>query len=104
VTQSGFIRISSNPKIFQPVRTPLEALALLADITDLSGHHFWEDRVNLCRSRHIESARIVGYHQATDAHLLAIALEHDGMLATFDRAIPGLAAPLLRGRVEVIDG
>ena len=104
VIQSGFVRISSNPKIFQPARVPVEALALLADITELPGHHFWEDRIDLCRSRHVESARIVSYHQVTDAHLLAIALEHGGMLATFDRALPGLASPSLRGRVRVIDG
>ena len=104
VTQSGFVRISSNPKIFQPARAPVEALQLLAKITDLPGHHFWEDRIDLCRSGHVESARIVAYRQVTDAHLLAIALDHDGMLATFDRAIPGLASPSLRERVHVIDG
>ena len=104
VTQSGFVRISSNPRVFQPARTPTEALALLADITDLPGHRFWEDRIDLSHNRHLDRARIVGYRQVTDAHLLAIALDHDGMLATFDRAIPGLAQPALRERVAVIDG
>lgn len=104
VTQSGFVRISSNPKIFQPARTPMEALALLTDISELAGHHFWEDQIDLCHSQYVEPARIVGYRQVTDAHLLAIALKYGGLLATFDRAIPGLASPMLRDRVQVIDG
>jgi len=104
VTQSGFVRVSSNPRVFQPARTPAEALALLVDITRLPGHCFWTDSTKLCRSTHLDSTRIVDYRQVTDAHLLAIALDHDGRLATFDRAIAGLAPPSLRDRLTILSG
>ena len=104
VTRSGFVRISSNPRVFQPARAPSDAVILLADITALPGHHFWADRIDLCRTPHVEIARVVGYRQVTDAHLLAMALDHGGMLATFDQAIPGLASSSLRDHVYVIDG
>lgn len=102
VTQSGFVRISSNPKVFQQARTPTQALALLGQITGLPGHEFWEDRTDLCHSPHLAASRIIRYDQVTDAHLLAIALDHGGILATFDRGIPGLAPTPRRNRIVVI--
>jgi hypothetical protein len=36
---------------------------------------------------------IYSYRQITDAHLLAVALRHDGQLATFDRGVCNLLPP-----------
>ena len=35
----------------------------------------------------IDSARTLGHRQVTDAYLLALAVEHRGCFATFDRRI-----------------
>src|SRR2546425_13108367 len=69
VTQSGFIRVSSNRRVIPEAKTPAAAISLLRQLTEGEGHTFWVDDVSLCRSKHIDPARIVGHHQVTDAHL-----------------------------------
>ncbi len=46
--------------------------------------------------------RIVGYRQVTDAHLLTLAIEKGGRLATFDRGIREIAPEDLSDVVELI--
>ncbi len=90
VTQSGFVRVSSNRSIIQEGKTPAEALVLLQRITDVDGHVFWFDDVDLTRTETIAPERIQGYRQVTDAHLLSLAIRHGGRLATFDRGVAGV--------------
>jgi uncharacterized protein len=59
----------------------------------LSGHRFWEDRIDLSDSDSWGITHLTGYRQVTDAHLLAIAMDHGGCLATLDRAIATLPLP-----------
>ena len=49
-------------------------------------------------------ARVVGYRQVTDAHLLSLAIRHHGRLATFDRGLTALADPESRDTLELIGG
>jgi toxin-antitoxin system PIN domain toxin len=90
LTQSGFVRVSSNRGITPEAKTPAEALVLLKRITEVEGHVFWMDDVDLTRSEMIATDRIQGYRQVTDAHLVALAIRHRGRLATFDRGIAGV--------------
>ncbi|HEX2254858.1 MAG TPA: TA system VapC family ribonuclease toxin [Thermoanaerobaculia bacterium] len=87
LTESGFVRVSSNQRIIEQARTPQEAIALLRKITGLPHHVFWRDDVALSRSELIAPQKIVGHRQVTDAHLLAVALAHGGRIATFDRGL-----------------
>lgn len=87
VTESGFVRISSNTHVIPEARRPAEAIAVLRALTALDGHQFWSDDVSLCRSAFIAPERIVGHGQVTDAHLVALTLHHEGRLATFDRGM-----------------
>ena len=90
LTQSGFVRISSNPAFTANAATPLEALALLRRITELPGHGFWPDDLPLDEA--FPPAVWLGSHrQITDGYLLALAAAHDGVLATLDRGIASLA-------------
>jgi hypothetical protein len=91
LTQSGFLRVSSNPRAITPARTPREACEILRRIAKLPGHVFWTDDTDLASTEHIAWERLGSHHQVTDAHLLAIALRHGGKLATFDREIVNLA-------------
>lgn len=91
VTQSGFVRISSNRRAIPLARTPREACALLRRIVALPGHVFWTDEVDLSGTEHIAWERLGSHVQVTDAHLLAIALHHGGGLATFDRELINLS-------------
>ena len=101
LTQTGFVRISSNPAFGSAAVTPSEALALLEQVTRLPGHDFWPDDLSL---QHALSGRpaLTGHRQVTDAYLLALASRHGGVLATLDRALVSLArgAP---GTVEIVE-
>lgn len=94
LTQSGFVRVSSNPQVIPEARTPRGALELLDRIVRQPGHVFWEDDVALATSPFVARDRLLGYRQITDAHLLGLALARGGRLATFDR---GLASILPKG-------
>lgn len=87
LTQSGFVRVSSNRSVMPEARTPQEAIELLRQITALSHHRFWPDDTSIVRSELVARQKLVGYRQVSDAHLLAVALRHQGRLATFDAGI-----------------
>lgn len=85
LTQGGFVRISSNPRIFPEATSPAGAMAALKRLVQVGRHEFWVDDVDFTDLP--EAERVVGYRQVTDAHLLALALRKGGCLATFDRAV-----------------
>jgi toxin-antitoxin system PIN domain toxin len=101
VTQSGFVRVSSNRRAIAEARTPREACGLLRRIVKLPGHVFWTDEVDLSSTTHIAWERLGTHAQVTDAHLLALALHHGGRLATFDREIVNLV-PGAAGAVVLV--
>ena len=87
LTQNGFVRILSQPRYPKPMSTAA-ALALLAEQTVETDHAFWPDDISLLDSQRFDFGRILGPKQLTDIYLLALAIEHGGRLATFDRTIP----------------
>jgi len=87
LTQSGFVRVSSNRNVIPEAKTPQEALDLLRRIVEQPGHRFWQDDIAIAAADEVESKRLLGYRQVTDAHLLALALRRGGRIATFDRGI-----------------
>jgi toxin-antitoxin system PIN domain toxin len=91
VTQSGFVRVSSNKRAIPDARSPREAREILRRITSLPGHVFWPDDIEIASNDHIAWERLGSHAQMTDAHLLALAIRHDGRLATFDRGLADLA-------------
>ena len=91
VTETGFVRISANPRVVDEARTPAEAILLLQRMFQISGHRFWADDVSMSHPSP-ELARVHGYRQVMDAHLLAVARRHGGRLATFDRRVTDLLA------------
>lgn len=103
VTESGFVRVSSNSRAIPEARTPAEAVDLLVRIRALPGHEFWADDVSPADPECAPFARAVGYRQVTDAHLLSLAIRCGGVLATFDQGLPDLVPPdLPAGTVELI--
>ncbi len=90
LTESGFVRVSSNPRLSLEARQPREAIELLRRIISLPDHIFLEDATTLTSSPHVAREKLTGYRQVTDAHLLAIALQHGVTLVTFDRGLRSL--------------
>ena len=87
ITQSGFVRVSSNSRIVPEARSPVEAIQLLERIVALPGHQFWSDDTSIVSSRHVARGKLIGHGQVTDAHLLALAIARRGMLATLDKGV-----------------
>jgi hypothetical protein len=87
VTESGFVRVSSNRRAVPEARTPREAVDLLKALVSLPGHLFWPDAVSFADGRHLALTALVGHRQVTDAHLVALALDHGGRVASFDRGL-----------------
>ncbi|MEE9395843.1 MAG: TA system VapC family ribonuclease toxin [Methylococcales bacterium] len=104
ITQSGFVRLSSNPKVLPEAVSPNEALQLLDQITRLSNHLFWQDSITLSEAIIFQQANIIGYRQVTDAYLLSLALHNKGHLTSFDKGIATLVPDSYRNALRLIEG
>ena len=90
LTQCGFVRISSNPKIIPEAVAPQQALSLLEEIVNHPHHVFWPEDVPLVGEEAVPTQLRFGHRQVTVAYLLALAIHNQGRLATLDRGIAGL--------------
>ena len=84
-TQSGFVRVSLNPKAMKCNLGIDEVFAKLESFTKHSGHNFWED--GGLQTESPVWRKVTGHNEVTDTNLLLIAHHHHGKLATFDDAI-----------------
>lgn len=96
ITESGFVRVSSNPKILPSAIGVDAARAVLSVLRTTNGHHFLTDDVSLTDG---DVPAMTGHRQVTDAHLLTLVRRRGACLVTFDAALVTLA----RGRdVELL--
>jgi toxin-antitoxin system PIN domain toxin len=87
ITQNGCIRIMSNPGYPNPL--PIQAvIGRLAEACRQDIHEFWPDEVSLVDSDVVDPTRIHGPRQLTDIYLLALTVQHEGRLVTFDAGTP----------------
>ena len=86
-TESGFVRLLSNPVAFPEGLTPSEAAGLLADATKVRQHQFWQANLPIAEALRPYGSRIRGNKQITDAYLLTLATNNHGKLLTFDRGV-----------------
>lgn len=84
ITESGFVRVSSNPKVLPSPIGLADAREVLALLRAADGHRFLVDDVSLTDD---DVPSIVGHRQVTDAHLLTLAARHGMRLVTFDAAL-----------------
>lgn len=92
LTESGFIRISSNRGVIPTAQTPGDAIAVLRALRAQGRWQFWTDDVSLTDAVEIDMSRVIGHRQVTDAHLLVLAIRNNGRLATFDRGVGSFAS------------
>ena len=93
LTESGFVRIVSNPAFSRDAVSPRDAATLLAANTAADDHVFWPDEVPFADASAFAGPRLVGHQQVTDAYLLGLAIKRGGMLATLDEGIAALTQP-----------
>jgi len=85
MTQTGFVRVLSNPAFSPNALTPAHALALLLANLGHPAHRFWADDLSFIQALELFNPRLAG--QVTDAYLLGLAMHRKGKLATMDRAV-----------------
>jgi toxin-antitoxin system PIN domain toxin len=89
IVENGVIRIMSAPAYSATHRaTPEQVARGLAALSQALDHEFWPDAVSLLDGTLVDFSRLHGHRQVTDAYLLALAVRRDGVLATFDTAMP----------------
>ncbi len=88
VTESGFVRVSSNPKVMPHPIAVQTAIGVLAALRSIDGHVFLSDDVSLTDA---DLPHLVGHRQVTGAHLLTLARRHQVNLVTFDAGIRDLS-------------
>jgi uncharacterized protein len=88
ITESGFVRVSTNPKVLSSPIGMADAQRVLTSLRKADGHRFLSDDVSVVDD---DVPTIVGHRQVTDAHLLTLARRRGVRLVTFDAAIISLA-------------
>lgn len=88
LTENGVLRVLNLPGYsvygpvgFEAVRTQLSRLCQDTD------HEFWPSDITLRDESKIDWHRVMGHNQITDVYLLALAVAHDGALATLDHRV-----------------
>lgn len=84
ITESGFVRVSSNPIVLPSAIGIDAARGVLSALHAHPGHRFLTDDVSMSDR---DLPAIAGYRQVTDAHLLTLARRHGVRLVTFDASI-----------------
>lgn len=84
VTESGFVRVSSNPKVLPSPIGVAAARETLAAMRSAGAHRFLADDVSLTDA---DVPAVAGHRQVTDAHLLTVARRAGLPLVTFDTAL-----------------
>jgi uncharacterized protein len=102
LTQLGFARLASNPAFSRDALSMADAVELLDENLEHAGHEFWPATLPLAEATRDTQTFLQGHGQLTDAYLLALAAERDGVLATFDRGFRILAGKKLASALEIV--
>ncbi|MEN3281340.1 MAG: uncharacterized protein V7607_2480 [Solirubrobacteraceae bacterium] len=87
ITESGFVRVSCNPKVLPSAIGVEAARGVLSALRAVEGHAFLVDDVSIDDA---DFPRVSGHRQVTDAHLLTLARRRATRIVTFDAALATL--------------
>jgi toxin-antitoxin system PIN domain toxin len=102
LTQLGVLRLLTNPAITQGVVSPRSAWDAVHEATRHPGHEFWPMKSEPAISMKDIAGRLHGHQQWADASLLVHAIEHSGVLVTFDAGIAAFAKHEAQGQVVLL--
>ncbi|TQN41397.1 hypothetical protein FHU33_0765 [Blastococcus colisei] len=89
VTESGFVRVSSNRTVLPSALGTAAAREVLTGLRSAGVHRFLADDVSMVDA---DVPATAGHRQVTDAHLLTLARRRGVRLVTFDAGLAALAA------------
>lgn len=87
ITESGFVRVSSNRKALPSPISTVAAREVLARLRSAGRHRFVPDDVSMVDP---DVPAVAGYRQVTDAHLLTLARRTGMRVLTFDAGLAQL--------------
>jgi uncharacterized protein len=93
LTENAVVRIVGSPRYANSPGTPAAVAVVLVSFCNHLGHEFWPDDISLLSSSTIDRARMLNSSQVTDSYLLALALHHNGRLASLDARMVTDAVP-----------
>lgn len=88
ITESGFVRVSSNPKALPSPIGAMAAREVLARLRTVGAHRFLVDDVSMADP---DVPATSGHRRVTDAHLLTLARRGGVRLVTFDAGLAALS-------------
>ncbi|MGD0737117.1 MAG: TA system VapC family ribonuclease toxin [Terracidiphilus sp.] len=88
-SEAGFLRVSTNPRLRG--YSLEQATAILAEFTRSPGYCFWGMTRGWASLSAPFTGRVFGHQQITDAYLLGLAVQENGVLVTLDRAFKYMA-------------
>jgi toxin-antitoxin system PIN domain toxin len=103
-TQAGFVRISSNPRVFRDAPGPCRAVEILEANLEHPAHRFFRDDIPFSKAVAPFGDRLRGHQQSTDAYLFGLAIHKRAILVTFDASIAALVGEgsLHRKSLEIL--
>jgi toxin-antitoxin system PIN domain toxin len=90
MTESGFVRVSSNPTVLPSAIGVEDARRVLAMLRAAGSHRFLVDDISMTDD---DVPPLVGHRQVSDAHLLTLARRYGVRLITFDGGLRALGGP-----------
>jgi hypothetical protein len=87
LTESGFVRVSSNPMVLPSAIGVEEARRVLALLRAIGSHRFLVDDVSMTDD---DVPSLVGHRQVSDAQLLTVARRNGMRVITFDSGVRAL--------------
>ena len=103
LTENGVIRIMGHHRYLEGPGSPGRAAALVSGLRRTPNHCFWPDSLSLFDCPAVRIENLTTSAQITDTYLLALAVHHDGALATFDRKLSIAAVSGGASALHVID-
>ena len=100
-TEAGFLRIATNPNA--GAHSVEAAVEILSEFAERPGYRYWPITASWASLVAPFRDRVFGHQQITDALLLGLAIQQDGVLVTLDRAIRTLAGLQLGRHVLVLE-
>ena len=96
VTEAGFVRVSSNPKVLASPLSTQAAREVMSALRTAGAHRFLANDVSVTAA---DFPAVATHRQLTDALLLVVARRHETRLVTFDRGVAALSG---RDDVELL--
>jgi hypothetical protein len=90
-TEAGLVRVTTNASAYSNPLTIEQARGFLTELATRNGYRYWpvSDPWLTLAAPFID--RLFGHKQVTDSYLLGMAVKHNSVLVTFDKAISYLA-------------